>query len=243
MVIKKWQSVSLAEGQCAVPHSGKKKFSPNVLLLERHLEECLNFAQEMAFGSGYHQAASFAGKGNLRPPRQIFRDTLQGKLAEIAIHTYLYRNQIATDQYPDFSIWGKGIWEDSDFTLQNGRFRVSVKSTKHFGNLLMLESNRYNQKGFYLESVDCQLPIQHDFIFLVRVKGIDHQIKQVYQLSEIACQVTGFLTHADFQHIIAQNHSLPKGTEIGKAQLLVDNYYACVADLRKPESLSDFFSA
>jgi hypothetical protein len=232
--------VNIVDEKVMVPKAGIKPFSPNVKLLKRHVDSSIEFAKQMTFGEGYHQPQSFAGDSHKRQKNQIFRDALQGKLAEFAIHTFLYKKGIKTDTYPSCEVWGKGIWEDCDFTLKNGSISISVKSTKHFGNLLLLECHRYNQKGLYLEPANSVTPIKHDIIVLVRVKGVENESVESYNnTSNIECEITGFITHFDFCKVIAQKQIINKGIKIG-IPMIVDNYYVCANDLHKADNFTSF---
>ncbi len=232
--------VHIQNNTVVIPSEGKKRFEPNVYLLDRHVKSCLDFAQAMAYGNGHHQALAFAGDNHRRSPSQIFRDTLQGKIAEFGIHTFLHRKGVKVDEFPSCEVWGEGEWEDCDFTLNNGVVSVSVKSTKHFGNLLLLECHRYNQEGLYLEPSQGTQPIKHDYVFLVRVKGVTHSSVTAYNTSSaIKCEVTGFITHMDFCELINRSQIIRKGVKIG-IPMIVDNYYVCANDLHKADGFVNF---
>lgn len=152
----------------------------------------------------------------------------------------MHRIGVEVDEFPSCEVWGEGAWEDCDFTLNQGAISVSVKSTKHFGNLLLLECHRYNQEGLYLEPAQGGEPIKHDYIFLVRVKGVESSYAKDYdQIATIECEITGFITHADFCKLIKQQQIIRKGVKIG-IPMIVDNYHVCANYLHKADSFVNF---
>ena len=208
----------------------KKEFSPDKKLKPESILKCLHFASEMAYGSGYHKSQSFGGNSYNRSTSEIFINAFQGKLGELAVYNELSNLGIRPDNPPEFDIWGKGKWEDCDFTLNNGTIRVSIKSTKWFGNLLLLEKDKYNSKGQFLETFETE-PQAYDFTFLVRIAGVKNPKPESYlEKNDIEVEVTGFMTHANFLEVIKQKQIIPQGILLG-TPLIVDNYYIFAQDL------------
>lgn len=208
----------------------KKEFVPEKKLKPESIKKCLIFASEIAYGKGYHKSQSFGGFEYDRLPAEIFINTFQGKLAELAVFNELFSMGIRPDKLPEFDIWGKGKWEDCDFTLNNGKIKASVKSTKWFGNLLLLEKDKYNEKGEFLETFESG-SFTYDFTFLVRISGIKNTKPESYlEENDIDVEVTGFLTHKKFLEVIQEKQIIPKGIILGKP-LIVDNYYIFAKDL------------
>jgi len=224
-------SVQIRGNEVFIPREGRKSFLPNTSLKDLSIVKCIDFAKEMAYGEGFHNAKAFAGSSYTRENKEIFINTLQGKIAELGFYNLMYARGMTPDKLPDFRIWGKGIWEDCDFEFKNGTIKVSLKSTKHFGNLLLLEKNRYNANGEYLEPANGQTPVKHDYIFLSRVKGVDSYNPSDYATPfKINCEITGFITHDLFKELIHKNKYIKKGTRLG-IPLIVDNYYIVASDL------------
>ena len=210
--------------------STKKEFAPDNKLKTASIKKCLHFASEMAYGAGYHKSQSFGSQNYNRATDEIFINTFQGKLAELAVYNELLNLGIRPDNPPEFDIWGKGKWEDCDFTLNNGTIRASVKSTKWFGNLLLLEKNKYNEKGEFLETFESQ-PQIYDFTFMVRISGVKSAKPEIYlENNEIDVEVTGFMSHSKFLQVIKEKQIISKGIILGKP-LIVDNYYIFAQDL------------
>ena len=222
--------INLSQNSFSNLKSDKKTFVPDTKLKPESILKCLDFAQEMAYGNGHHKSQSFGGKSHNRKPSEIFINTFQGKLAELAVYNQFSNLSLHPDKRPEFDVWGKGKWEDCDFTLSNETVRCSVKSTKFFGNLLLLEKDKYNEKGEFLETEDLK-PRAYDFTFLVRVAGVKNPDPKTYLNSnDIEVEVTGFLSHEKFLQVIAEKQFINKGTIVG-TPLIVDNYYIFAKDL------------
>lgn len=219
-----------------IPNDGKKKFTPNVSLKHESIMSCVDFAAKMAYGEGYHNPHAFGAISYSRENEEIFKNTLQGKIAELAFYNLMCKLNIKPDALPDFQVWGKGKWEDCDFTFKTGEIKVSVKSTKNFGNLLLLEKDRYNALGEFLEPVDDNTPVKYDYIFLARVKGVDVCDLEYYKEfgKNIEVEITGYLSNGKFKELILDKQIIKKGCIIG-IPMLVDNYYACASDLKPAE--------
>ena len=76
----------------------------------------------------------------------IFKDTFQGKLAEFAMYQYMKQNNLEVSK-PDLSKEKLGKWDVFDITCY-GKM-ITVKSTKHFGQLLLLETKDWTNEGDY----------------------------------------------------------------------------------------------
>jgi len=214
----------------------KKEFCPDTKLKPESIKKCLFFASEMAYGKGYHKSQSFGNSNYNRSPNEIFINTFQGKLAELAVYNELFNLGIHPDKPPEFDIWGKGKWEDCDFTINGGEIKASVKSTKWFGNLLLLEKHRYNEKGEFLETLENET-LNYDYTFLVRIAGVKSPKPENYlETNDIEVEVTGFLSHSKFLQVIAEKQIIPKGTLLG-TPLMVDNYYIFAQDLTEVKYL------
>lgn len=232
--------VSVEENRIVVPFNGKRGFSANITLKEHSIKKCLDFAEMMVYGDGYQNPNSFGNEKEPRVSSEVFRDILQGKISEIGFYNFMFKQKIIPDKKPDFEVWGKGKWEDIDFTFNNGEIRISIKSTKHFGNLLLLEKHKYTKNGEFNQPVDGGEPFAYDNTFLVRVKGIDGGNRSEYDnISSVQCEISGHIDHARFLSIIAENQVVPQGCLLG-TPLKVDNYYTCVTDLISTDKFLKF---
>jgi hypothetical protein len=230
-----------------IPKRNKKKFVPNVYIERDDKKKCFEFAYNMAFGHN-HNPNSFGSKKveHKRSEIEIFRDAFQGKLAEIGFYNYYSVKKGFNIPPPDFNIWKRGKWEDTDFeaTAKGEKYKISIKSTKNYGQLLLLEKDRYDSNGYYMEGVN-EEKVKHDLIFLVRVKGVDSFIdnlsvkKDENLFKQLEIEVTGYISHKNFVEIIKAGRFIQKGVMIGNQVLKVDNYYAFASELRLNGQLNE----
>lgn len=130
--------------------------------------QVLNFAFNMSFGElGKHRAYRSGGELK-RKNGEIFANTFQGKLAEFAVQELLTSKGLALP-YPDLDVYGLGDWDNYDF-IYNG-YKIAIKSTKYYGQLLLLETKDWNANGEYIPNIDKgDGSSTYDFFILVRVK-------------------------------------------------------------------------
>lgn len=116
-----------------------------------------DFAYDMTFGRvGQHRAYRTGGT-HVRKNGEIFANAFQGKLCEFAIYLEL-KDKHDVDM-PDLTVNPLGEWDDYDFRIDN--YNISVKSTKFFGQLLLLEKNDWTRFGEYIPNNN----EPYDFIF------------------------------------------------------------------------------
>jgi hypothetical protein len=49
-----------------------------------------------------------------------------------------------------------------------GKIPISIKATKHFGQLLLLETKDWNNNGQYIPNLSLEKQSQYDYFILVR---------------------------------------------------------------------------
>ena len=216
-----------------------------------------DFAYGMTFGElGEHRDHRTGGLQN-RKNGQIFADTFQGKLAECAVCN-LFFGLFHIDISPDFEQYKLGEWDNYDVHVEG--VRVNIKSTKTFGNLLLLEYADWDNNGVYLPNAEKGEGI-YDFFFLIRIKpdctGLltnerllySDDIKRDKLLALVSSQkewrydYAGFVTHEELvrdvirgQQIIRQGDILNGGTPMD-----ADNYYVQAGDMHKASEFKAFF--
>ena len=210
----------------------------------------INFAFNMTFGSkGEHRHSRSGGtisRGNL----EIFTNTFQGKLSEFAVANVLYKHKDFKE--PDLSTHGLGVWEDADFQL--GENAIAVKSTKSYGNLILLESKDWDSQGKYLASVTESRTYSH--IVLVRIKPDAEEILRKFRSNlnndivledlrtlilglEWEYDIPGYITNADLKSVIKNGLLIPKGALLnGAVKMDAENFYVQAGDLRSIIELS-----
>lgn len=226
--------------------SNPKCFLPSPILPEDILR-VFDFAYEMSFGTGFHRDVR-SGGNHQRRNGEKFCNTFQGKLAEIVLFRILKSDGVDVRE-PDFNIYGKGIWDDSD--LEADGKKINVKSAASQSNLLLLEKDDWSQDARYLPNVMLGngSTSRYDYFVLVRikpdVKKIFKEKKIMYldnvdkkQIGDILIEnnwffdVTGYIPVEKLIEVIKQGDFLPKKSILNKYTIMdSDNYYVQSGDL------------
>lgn len=125
----------------------KKSFISNRTISLDIVERVFEFAYRMTFGKSGEHTANRTGGSHVRKNGEIFSNAFQGKLAEFALYGYLKKSGQASTEL-DINSYELGKWDDTDLEVQNKQ--ISIKSTKSFGNLLLLEKDDWDENGNYL---------------------------------------------------------------------------------------------
>ena len=210
------------------------------------IETVFNFAYEMSFGKGGAHRDHRSGGTHHRRNGEIFANAFQGKLAECAIYNQFYR--FCNISKPDFATYGLGEWDKADFYIDD--YKVSIKSTKSFGNLLLLETKDWDDNATYLPNDEA-----YDFTFLVRMNPYCEDIlksnlwlytdsvkvEELYKAitnSTWRYDIPGFVTLEDLKYIIRNNYVLPQKALLnGKMKMDAENFYVQAGDMHP---ISDF---
>ncbi len=223
--------------------NSKRVFSPIGNLKQATIIKVLDFSYNMTFaGSGEHRNHRSGGT-HIRRNGEIFANTFQGKLAECALYNELVRIGYEPS-YPDFSVYELGKWDDVDIEVKGKS--ISIKSTKAFGNLLLLETKDWDNNGRYLPNDK-----SYDFTFLIRMdpycEDILRKSRLLYtdtiekaRLEEILLgqdwkyDIAGFVTNDELIEIIRNNHIIRKGDMLnGTTPMDADNYYIQSGSMHK----------
>jgi hypothetical protein len=245
---KIFEPMSVADGNYRV--SKRANFRKVGSFKPKTVNSVIEFAFNMTFGSmGEHRHSRSGGtisRGNL----EIFINTFQGKISEFAVANVLYKHR--DFKAPDLSTHGLGVWEDADFQI--GDNAIAVKSTKSYGNLILLESKDWDLQGNYLASVSD--PKTYSHIVLVRIKPDAEKVLGKFRPdsnSDVALadlrtlimgleweyDIPGYLTKADLVSVIESNLLIPKGAVLNNAvKMDAENYYVQAGDLRPMSELS-----
>lgn len=117
--------------------------------------EVFKFAYDMTFGGkGKHRSYRSGGDSN-RHNGEIFSNVFQGKLAEFGVYKKIldiYDNENRKISYPDLKEYDLGVWDKYDLLVDN--LKLAIKSTKSKGNLLLLETKDWTNKGKYRHNMD-----------------------------------------------------------------------------------------
>ncbi|MFY2253204.1 hypothetical protein ACOSZH_25235 [Priestia megaterium] len=180
---------------------------------------CFEFAQNMRG----RQRPNFQN-GTERNELDIFINTLQGKLGEIAVYNYIQQRMptsIINGQL-DFNIMNRGQWDNYDLQINNKV--LNIKSVKHFSEVLLIECSRFDQFGNYAYLNHDGTPIRNDYYVLVRIE-IEPQIRwQDYRGNTenflnnkfVVGEVSGGISHPAFWET---KTFIPNGTMINRANM------------------------
>jgi hypothetical protein len=242
MSMKVFNPMSFEDGNYRV--SRRAKFEKVGIFKTKTVSSVVEFAYNMTFGLiGEHRHSRSGGtisRGNL----EIFVNTFQGKLSEFAVANVLYKHKDFKE--PDLSTYELGIWEDADFQL--GENAIAVKSTKSYGNLILLESKDWDSHGNYIASVNEHRTYSH--IIMVRIKPDTEEVIRNFRprigndvsLLDLSAHlmsleweydIPGFIKNADLADIIERKFLIPKGALLnGAVRMDAENYYVQAGDLR-----------
>lgn len=232
-----------------------KTFQTGNIFKDETINKVFNFAYAMTFGDGEHR--NHRSGGNIKRKKgQIFINTFQGKLSELAVYnTFSQLNKEAFNKLskPDFDVYGLGEWDDTDITLDNIKF--SIKSTKFYGNLLLLETKDWNNNGEYIPNLNTEKNSVYDYFVLVRIKPDAEKLmssknflysneinkKELYSLIKSVIweyDIAGYITNEDLKSIIANDFILPQKSILnGKIPMDAENYYVQSGDMKDFQQL------
>lgn len=224
--------------------TSKKKFAPIGKFKDSTIEKTLQFAYEMSFGKNGEHRNHRSGGTHSRKNGEIFANTFQGKLSEFAVYNVLYKH--CEIQIPDLSTYGLGEWDSCDFEIDSKK--VSVKSTKSFGNLLLLETKDWNANGQYIPNLSKGVA-DYDIFILVRIEPYcEDLLKKMRALfsneldkellfktvleEEWKYDIPGFITQDDLKYVIKNRFIIKRGEMLnGKTKMDAENYYIQSGDM------------
>jgi hypothetical protein len=231
----------------------KKPFN-GLKINETDLQKAFDFSFEMCFGKGHHREHRSGGQHE-RKKGEIFCNTFQGKLSEIVIYDYFIAQGLYCEE-PDFSILGKGIWDDADLLVQGKK--INIKSIAFFSDLLLLETKDWNSKAQYIPNIKNNATSSYDYFILVKIKP---DVKRLFKSNDLYYsndiqkdflkkilfenqkwdyEITGYCTNKTILHIIENKYILPQNSLLnGKTKLDATNYYVQSGELREIEFLTN----
>lgn len=228
----------------------KTPYQSNGTLKPQTVKLVFDFAYKMAFTDEGAHRRNRSGGSHKRRNAEIFANAFQGKIAECAACNLLFR--LDQSICPDFSTHPLGEWDTVDLTV-NGK-EIAVKSTKHYGQLLLLETKDWNSNGQYVPNIGNGVS-SYEYIILIRLKpscedilrkqrllyldSIDRdELFQLVSGQAWSYNYTGYITNADLLQVIRERYILPQGALLnGSTQMDAENYYVQAGDLRDVSSL------
>nr|WP_300915340.1 hypothetical protein [uncultured Acetatifactor sp.] len=111
----------------------------NIVLTDAEMDKCREFsrisaASQQAIEFGQHTTTA-------RPEKEIARDNLIGKIAEVAFSKMMKENY-GIDVPLDFNYYPRGQWDNQDAEI-NG-WRIDIKGTRSGGRWMLIEWNKLN---------------------------------------------------------------------------------------------------
>ena len=237
-----------------VPYKKIKEFPLRIL------NKCFDFAYDMTYGNkGEHRSYRSGGK-IIRKNGEVFINTFQGKLAEYGIWNE-FENRSFDINSPDLSEYNLGKWDDFDIKYKD--YNIAVKSTKFYGNLLLLEKDDWNEHGIYIPNEDKGTGY-YDFFVLIRISPDGEYImkekRKLYSSEKIdredlrkiiinnsnkwSDDVPGFITHEDLCSIIKNKDIIEAGKMLnGKTPMDTNNYYVQAGCMRNINAMFSQFES
>ena len=230
----------------------KISFHNDFFLEKDDLLKSFSFAYSMTFGNDGTHRNHRSGGTHKRKNGEIFINAFQGKMAEFAFYRLLLNNNIDCPN-PEIDTWGAGVWDSSDFIVQGKK--INIKSTKFYGNLLLLESKDWNNDGAYIPNLNTKEISFYDFFILLRIKPDGEKImkanrfyysdkvheenlKNIIFSQNWEYDFPGFITHRDLKTVIAGRQILPQGAMLnGNTRMDAENYYIQCGDMQPINSL------
>lgn len=234
----------------------EKKLSLWIKFEERFLNDIFDFSWNMSFAYGESKHRECRSGGNKkRKNGEIFANTFQGKLAEFALYQIFEQNNINVE-YPDLEVYDRGVWDIYDLKVNDNL--IAVKSTKAYGNLLLLETKDWNEFGEYIPNKNNREYCKFDYLILVRVNpSIDSILKSKRLLFYNSCNrdylekllkeqhwefdIPGFICNDSLVNIIKNNNVIPKSALLGKnTKMDAENYYIETGEMNN--NLNELFN-
>ena len=189
----------------------------NIVLTAAEMDKCREFAR---ISAASQQAIEFGQHTTkARSKKEIARDNLIGKIAEVAFSKMMKENY-GIDVPLDFNYYPRGQWDDQDAEI-NG-WRIDVKGTRSGGRWMLIEWNKLN-----FRQMDNKLP----HLFVMFTVGWDRKSDQ--PTGEVryrgAVSLTKLKEGVPMTVILKKGSILP-GT---KTPLQADNYGILFKDLYK----------
>ena len=234
----------------------KKHFTAYATMLLEDKMDSFEFAYKMSYEALGEHRDSRSGGTIHRTKGQIFINTFQGKMAEFALYRYLQRLNIDVKR-PDVETYEKGKWDSFDLECQGKH--MSIKSTKSYSDLLLLETKDWNENGEYIPNL-ANGDAKYDYTLLVRIRpnGDDlmHTHGLLYQKNDeipenikaLLYQILldknweydfpGFIYHSELVKLIRQNRVIPKDAMLnGRKKMDAENFYFQTGRMHPVEEL------
>lgn len=218
-------------------------------VLEKDIvEKAFHFAFGMSFcHEGVHR--NRRNGGIIRRRRgEIFADAFQGKIAEFALWKLLNNSGIDVEE-PDTEMYNEGVWDSYDFIYED--IKIAVKSTKSFGQLMLLERDDWNGEGLYRPNVNTENE-RYDYFVLIRLEPHTSSVlkkgsllysndcnraklEQLIVRQKFSYDILGYMTKNGLIRLIRDNYFIPQGAYLNRIsknnRMEASNYYIQTGNL------------
>jgi hypothetical protein len=200
----------------------------------------------MTFGKEGEHRNHRSGGSYRRKAGEVFINSFQGKLAEFAFYEFLQGKEMSCPE-PDISTYNLGAWDSSDFVVN--RIKINIKSTKFYGNLILLETKDWNSNGEYIPNISTGDISKYDLFVLLRLKPdgeklmrhnrflyanqlLKEELQTVIESETWQYDIPGFFHHQELLSVISNRHIIPQNAMLnGTTRMDAKNYYVQAGDL------------
>ena len=231
---------------CSHMINQKKPFEENVQATKDDIRKCLKFCWNMTYGAHGEHRDHRTGGIKKRSKEEIFQDIFIGKMGEVAFYRWCKNRGKSEISEIDFDCFDLGKWDSSDFILtkkNNNKLKVAVKTTKDFGNLLLLEVKDWQviktetkHEAIYIPNKDKDCRGFYDYIVLCRVKTnlqinpqslTEDSLEVMAKSLEVKLQVVGMIENKELAEIInSGKYKIYQGDKLNQSTTMdADNYY------------------
>jgi hypothetical protein len=243
----------LREGQDNTYYiTNTKSYKKISAISEEDVNECFNFSYGMTFGAEGEHRNHRSGGSHRRKNGELFINTFQGKLAEFSFYRFLEKKEISSER-PDTAQYSLGIWDSYDLAVKGNI--INIKSTKHYGNLLLLETKDWNSEADYIPNLNTDNTYHYDFFVFLRLSPdgeslmkskrflycdslSETELKKMILSTQWDYDIPGYITRELLKEAIIKKYILPKNSMLnGKTKMDAENYYIQAGDMLNIEKL------
>lgn len=211
----------------------------NIRLSQDELARCIEFSQKSAPNQ---QAIEFGQRSTkARSTREIARDNLIGKIAEVAFSKMMKENY-GIDVPLDFNYYPRGQWDNQDAVI-NG-WRIDVKGTRKGGHWMLIEWNKLNfrQRDNNLSHLYAMFSVDWDRATDRPTGCVSYEGAVSLKKLRAGCQITHVLRKGDMlpgTHTVLQADNY--GIQFRDLYKHLNHLVAYLTEQEPPKSLTDNF--
>lgn len=256
-----WQPILMYRSENTYNLSARVSFNGYNNLSNEDLDISFNFAYDMAYGELHRNYRS--GGTHERRNTEIFINALQGKLSEVFLRNLFIDAGIQVNDV-DTGLYARGQWDAEDLSVFNGvgtEVKITIKSTKNYGNLMLLETKDWNSRGEYIPNgplgvydIFCLVRVDFALEEILRKKRLyfsdyidKNDLRSFFNLAifenQLRFDFPGFLYKEDIEKVIRNNQIIHRGEYLNKTPMDADNYYIQSGNMRNFDDLVDFLKS